>query len=542
MNLNTCVDPSGTFVYAVHKPRFRVENFREADWLMALGRTADGREVHNHQNFPPGAVDEPAGDWIFEIPNAFAFKGTTYIARRWAEKAAKCPTDIALPEPGAVSLTQGVEPCLGAAGGKTLDDVFAALPDPLKLALAQTSTDPADLVRLAEGCCAFSHDPENGMPTGLIYEGGKEGRLHPKISNPVLFEVLGNNGYLPDAYKAAMMLRPGVQGNSEIVGEFTHGPGHVFEYLRRNSYIPWGHYAANMAHDAVRYRVPDLTLADVTGMRHLYYQRTYARLAAELAVKLPTRRRLEASELETLRCRILDILAAQGPKRLSFTSTLWGWNFGFDYAPSHFRLHASHQQVHQQYAMVPAGVEQAGHISFKPFACGDMIASFIAQYRQETGKPFFDTYLKALDANVRMDGCGRGPTSLVVYQDADVLVFVPKAQTSQWELQLMAKKPVGNILEADSSMRAALDRGLRVATGVLAELGATMITCIEYGKRFDNPDTDQRLLYAFLPRLPESPGAFSEAQLRWINGHYPEDFAESCRLRLSGALAVMSAV
>jgi len=40
------------------------------------------------------------------------------------------------------------------------------------------------------------------------------------------------------------------------------------------------------------------------------------------------------------------------------------------------------------------------------------------------------------------------------------------------------------------------------------------------------------LLYAFLPRLPESPGAFSEAQLRWINGHYPEDFAASCRRRL----------
>jgi len=40
------------------------------------------------------------------------------------------------------------------------------------------------------------------------------------------------------------------------------------------------------------------------------------------------------------------------------------------------------------------------------------------------------------------------------------------------------------------------------------------------------------LLYAFLPRLPESPGAFSEAQLRWINGHYPEDFAAACRRRL----------
>ena len=42
----------------------------------------------------------------------------------------------------------------------------------------------------------------------------------------------------------------------------------------------------------------------------------------------------------------------------------------------------------------------------------------------------------------------------------------------------------------------------------------------------------QHLLYAFLPRLPESPGAFSEAQLRFINGHYPEDFAAVCRQQL----------
>jgi hypothetical protein len=27
-------------------------------------------------------------------------------------------------------------------------------------------------------------------------------------------------------------------------------------------------------------------------------------------------------------------------------------------------------------------------------------------------------------------------------------------------------------------------------------------------------------------------GAFSEAQHRYINGHYPEDFAVACRLQL----------
>jgi hypothetical protein len=67
---------------------------------------------------------------------------------------------------------------------------------------------------------------------------------------------------------------------------------------------------------------------------------------------------------------------------------------------------------------------------------------------------------------------------------------------------------------------------------LLERMGARMITVIEYSKRFDSEDDDQRLLYAFLPRLPESPGAFSEAQLRWICGHYPEDFAEACRARL----------
>jgi hypothetical protein len=120
----------------------------------------------------------------------------------------------------------------------------------------------------------------------------------------------------------------------------------------------------------------------------------------------------------------------------------------------------------------------------------------------------------------------------VVYQDARVMLFVPKAQTSQWELQLMTRKAVGNILEADEAMRDAIDRAMLLAMQVLSAMGAAMITVIEYSKRFTIADGDQRLIYAFLPRLPESPGAFSEAQLRWINGHYPEDFAQACRMRL----------
>jgi hypothetical protein len=93
---------------------------------------------------------------------------------------------------------------------------------------------------------------------------------------------------------------------------------------------------------------------------------------------------------------------------------------------------------------------------------------------------------------------------------------------------------VGNILEADAPTRASLDMAMRLGVQALEQMGAKMITSIEYSKPFNagaNAD-DQRLLYAFLPRLPESPGAFSEAQLRWINGHFPEDFAEACRQAL----------
>jgi len=69
---------------------------------------------------------------------------------------------------------------------------------------------------------------------------------------------------------------------------------------------------------------------------------------------------------------------------------------------------------------------------------------------------------------------------------------------------------------------------MRVLTG----LGARMITVIEFSKRIGAKDIDQRLLYSFLPKIPYSMGAFSEAEKRFINGHYPEDFAITCRLQL----------
>ena len=140
-----------------------------------------------------------------------------------------------------------------------------------------------------------------------------------------------------------------------------------------------------------------------------------------------------------------------------------------------------------------------------------------------------------------MDGRSGRENSLVVYEDERVMVFVPKAQTSQWELQLMTLAPVGNILETDSRTRASLDRAILITMKILTALGARMVTVIEYAKRFDSDDDDdQRMLYAFLPRLPESPGAFSEAQMRWINGHYPEDFALACRRRLPQVQAAVA--
>jgi hypothetical protein len=169
------------------------------------------------------------------------------------------------------------------------------------------------------------------------------------------------------------------------------------------------------------------------------------------------------------------------------------------------------------------------------FGCGDMVAEVMRHYQEQYRSDFFDDYIGCIKNNSRLDGRKDREHSLVVWEDEQVMLFVPKAQTSQWELQLMALndgqgRAVGNILEADPAMRASLDRGILLAQKVLAGLGARMVTSIEYPKRIGRKgEAGQHLLYAFLPRLPESPGAFSEAQLRFINGHYPEDFAAACR-------------
>ncbi len=535
--LRTCVSPEGCFAYGLHEPSYKTINLRPENFILSLGETKDGRQRTNRINFPSDDVDVPSADAIFEVANPLPFRGTTYIGKSWADKTAADPTRIAIASPMKVSLEQAAEKTLGPAPEK-IQQLFANLPDPIKLALATTTTDPNDLKRLAQTCCQFTFDPQSGRPNGLVHTPDADDRLEPVIYNHRLYEAVANNPYLDDVYKEVMVLRPGIQGDSEVVGQWKAPPSHVFEYLRRNSYIPWGHYAANMAHDAVRYDVGDLHTEDIFGMRHLYYQRIYTQMAQMLKIApLPQRRTLFAADLDTLRDRIGKALQSDAPPK--FTATLWGWNYGFDYAPSGYRLHASHQQIHQQFALVPGRVAtpEDAQMAAKPaFACGDMVAEVVEQFRQVTGRSFFDCYEKATRTNVRMDGRSHGPSSLLVYEDEQVMLFVPKAQTSQWELQLMPVHPVGHILEADTAMRRSLDKALLIAMRVLSSLGASMITVFEYGKRFDQSELDQRLLYTFLPRLPESPGAFSEAQMRWINGHYPEDFALACRLQMEGAI------
>jgi hypothetical protein len=540
MNMRTCVAPSGRFIFGIHQPRYRIANLRQRAAIEPLGATGAGDPVDNRQNFPSGDLQEEQGRWIFEIPNALPFRGTTYIDKSWADARAKEPASIRLPPAPSFSFRESLARLDESKGinDRDLSRALAVMPEPVLLALAANSTDPADLIAIANLSCEFIAG-ENGGPLGLKYRSDESGRNRPIIQRHALFEAVANNPHLPDDYKVAMVLRPGVQGSSEVVGEWRlEEKTHIFEYLRRNSYIPWGHYAANFADDAVRYRLGDLAPPDMRGLRHLYYQRTYIRLAEDLGLRTPRSRSLSVTELEELRRSIISEIHRR-PDAIPFTATLWGWNYGFDFTPSGYRLHASHQQIHQQFALLPSAVdawyddgEPAGTIA--SYGCGDLVAEFIGKYRRQTGEHFFEKYLTAIRGNRRMDR-GSGDSNLILHEDEDVMLFVPKAQTSQWELQILTLKPVGNILEADTACRASLDRALLVAMRILAAMGARMVTTIEFPKRFVGTEEDQRLLYSFLPRLPESPGAFSEAQLRFINGHYPEDFAAACRARMRDA-------
>ncbi len=531
-HLRTCVTPDGSFCWGIHKPTYSVTNMRESDHINSLGQFSDGSNHINHNNFPKGNVQVNAADWIYEIANPFPFRGATYITKSWAESKVHNPAAIKIPTLKEVSFCSYLDGLDNNTSSK--EELFANLPHPVLLALAANSTDPADLEILARLSCEILFNKDQSQPVGLRYKKDKQGRARALFTDHALFEIVVNNIHLPDSYKEVMVLRPGVQGDSEIIGDNTASDGHIFEYLRRNSYIPWGHYAANMANDSIRYQIADLSLQDLHGLRHLYYQRTYIRLSELLGLPLDTTRtKINEQDLESLRKSIVEKLNDAKEERLPFHATIWGWNYGFDCASNGYRLHASHQMIHQQFAMIPNTAEQchgdATKHMFSPFGCGELVSDFIKSYFQATGSQFFEDYIAAINNNKRVDGRTDYTANLIIYEDNQVLLFVPKAQTSQWELQLMTKSQVGNIVEADIATRQSLNNAMLIAMQSLTGMGAKMISTIEYPKPFQGGDVNQRLLYSFLPKLPESPGAFSEAQLRFINGHYPEDFARACR-------------
>ena len=529
--VKSSVTPDG-FRVGIHKPSYHVPNLRCHDYPLSLGLLDDGTSRTNVGNFPQGAVREKNGRWIYEIINPFPFRGAVFIDSNWAETMAARPEKIKISTPPACSLKKNLSDHIGDPF--LIKQIISSLPKPLLYSLAGNSTDKEELVLLARNCCRFVDDKQ-GNPRGLHYKKDKEsGQVRADIDDFELFKTIANNPYLPDIYKEVMALRPGVQGASEIVGEYRQDKTHVFEYLRRNSYIPHGHFAANMGHDAIRYRTSELSHTDMHGLRHLYYQRVFVSLAEQLGLDIDTRRRaLGVEELEQLRFSIIAALADN--LKTIHPTTLWGWNFGYDFSGSGYRLHASHQMIHQQYAMIPQTIDSLDGEEIDCYGCGDMVATVIAAYRADYKRDFFADYLSAIRSNSRIDGNLKLPSELIVYENNSVILFVPKAQVSQWELQIMTtadagKQPVGNIVEADAEVRHNIDQAILIAQKIYAGLGARMVTSIEYPKRL-GIENGQRLIYAFLPKLPWSMGGFSEAQQRYICGHFPEDFARACLLQ-----------
>ncbi len=529
-DIRTCVTPDG-FSFLVHRPDYTVINRRQHTKKYHLGNDQSGNEVVSHANFPQGHLEIQEATTVYEVPNPFPFWGTTYILGERAISFASAP-QFKFTKGDRFQGDHKFAPFLISAiekGEITWNDI----PRHIKLSLAQNSSDPRILTGLALWCTEFELDA-HGIPTGLRYSKGRGGRLTPVIRDKDLFETIANNPHLPDQFKRVMVLNPGAQGTSPIVGEYSNGSTHIWEYLRVNSYVPWGHFASNMAEDAIRYSALDLTEEDMKGLRHLYYQRIYTQMATLLGIidAQANQKLLQLSEeeLEGLRLQVAEAVTERLRRgdSLPFSGTLWGWNYGYDISSSGYRLHASHQQIHNQYALIPSP-DLFGPDSPTPYMVGDMIAEFCRAFSRRWGMPFFHTYLENIRNNVRMDNGEGKPKSLVIFEDENSLLLVPKAQRSQGEIQIIAKREIGNILEADTAMRRSLDRCILLAVQGLARLGAEMVTFCEASKRFGDPNPDQRLLYYMLPRHPYSPGSFSEWQQRWITGHFPEDFAEAMR-------------
>jgi hypothetical protein len=185
--------------------------------------------------------------------------------------------------------------------------------------------------------------------------------------------------------------------------------------------------------------------------------------------------------------------------------------------------------IHQQNALIPRQMEDDKGVPMPCFACGDLVSDFIQIFEATHDKPFFDAYVDAMKNNRRTDGNTREDASLIIHEDDHVRLFVPKAQVNEWELQVMTRSRIPHVLAADTTVRDALDQAILKAVQTLEKLGAQMVTGIELSARFDAPSLNQHMIYSFIPRLPYAPPTFSEAQLRWISGVYPEDLARACR-------------
>ncbi|HFQ89122.1 MAG TPA: hypothetical protein ENK27_03510, partial [Desulfobulbus sp.] len=141
--VHTCVTPAGRFRVGVHKPSYEVINLRHRDRVGRLGILADGSPVDNQVNFPASDVREEQASWIYEIANAFAFRGTTYIDSAWARARARDPASIRIGPRPECSLLRVLGRHLEPEKAR---QVLAELPRPLLYDLAANSTDPEELV------------------------------------------------------------------------------------------------------------------------------------------------------------------------------------------------------------------------------------------------------------------------------------------------------------------------------------------------------------------------------------------------------------
>ncbi|MGA7278490.1 MAG: hypothetical protein WBW79_11165, partial [Desulfocapsaceae bacterium] len=137
--MRTCISPEQCFIFGIHKPSYRVPNLRSRTRIERLGRDTEGGAVENRLNYPDQKVDVAQAEWIYEVANPFPFRGTTYIGKTWADRNADNPDRIRLPEQPAVSLSETLN------AQQLPAELISALPRPLLLALAATSTDGTDL-------------------------------------------------------------------------------------------------------------------------------------------------------------------------------------------------------------------------------------------------------------------------------------------------------------------------------------------------------------------------------------------------------------